>query len=594
MTLPSYQFGPFTLLPGEHQLLHGGRPVTLTPKAFDTLCVLVDRQGHLVTTQELLDLVWPGTFVEPNNLAQQISALRRALSEGAPDQRFIDTVPRRGYRFVAAVRHLPGAPAPDEGPPPAVPARHEGAGDPPAVQDSGDDPLTAAGFSRPQTRYALSGDTSIAYQVLGDGPIDIVFVMGWVSHLDYFWEEPSFARFLTRLAAFSRLILFDKRGTGMSDRVLELPSLEQRMDDVRAVMEAVGSTRAALLGVSEGGPMCSLFAATYPDKTLALVMIGTYAKRIHAPDYPWAPTVEQRESFYEDIRQHWGEPLGIDDRAPSRKDDPAFRAWWATYLRMGASPGAALALTQMNAQIDVREVLPSIRVPTLILHRAGDRCLRIEEGRYVASRIPGARLVELPGDDHLPFVGDQDDIIHPIEAFLTGFHPGLDHEQVLATVLVARFDTPSGGGDAGDAVDRLRAFARRETEHFRGTAFHERAGALTAAFDGPARATRCAVALAMTSIRLGVRVRTGLDIGQCVLRPGEVVGDAAGRAARLAAEADAGCVLVSRAVHDLVAGAGLRFEAVTLPEAVEGVPAVYRVEADSVWPDGLSHCAPSA
>src|SRR5690606_28274219 len=328
----------------------------------------------------------------------------------------------------------------------------------------GGDPLAESGFARPRSRYALSGDTSIAYQVIGDGPIDIVFVMGWVSHLDWFWDEPSFARFLTRLASFSRLILFDKRGTGLSDRVTVLPSLEQRMDDVRAVMEAVGSTRAALLGMSEGGPMSGLFAATHPDMTLALVMIGTYAKRIHAPDCPWAPTPAQRDAFYEEIRTRWGEPIGIEDRAPSRQHDPAFRRWWASYLRNGASPGAALALTQMNTRIDVREVLPNIRVPTLILHRIGDRCLRIEEGRYVASRIPGARLIELPGDDHLPFVGNQDDIIHPVEAFLTGFHPGTAYDEVLATVLVAHVV----GGVDDDTRPRLEAFVRREVAHFRG------------------------------------------------------------------------------------------------------------------------------
>ena len=260
----------------------------------------------------------------------------------------------------------------------------------------------------PETMYARSGEVNIAYQVVGDAPLDLVFVMGWVSHMEYFWREPSFARFLRRLASFSRLILFDKRGTGLSDRVPvnRLPTLEQRMEDVRAVLDAVGSERAALCGVSEGGPMCSLFAATYPEKTSALVMLGTYAKRVRGEDYPWAPTPEERRHFFEEIRRDWGGPVGLEARAPSVARDPRFREWWATYLRMGASPGAALALTQMNAEIDVRQVLPSVRVPTLVIHRAEDQCLKVEEGRYVAARIPGARYVELPGRDHLPFVGD--------------------------------------------------------------------------------------------------------------------------------------------------------------------------------------------
>lgn len=589
MTDVAFRFGPYRLVPREHLLLRRGEPVALTPKAFETLCVLVDRHGHLVTTQELLDEVWPDTFVEQNNLAQQVSALRRVLADGGITTRFIETVPRRGYRFAAPVERLHGA-ATATGD--AAPAAVDQPSAPALTMPAGD-PLAEAGFTRPMTRYAQSGETSIAYQVLGDGPIDIVFVMGWVSHLDYFWEEPTFARFLTRLASFSRLILFDKRGTGLSDRVSELPTLEQRMDDVRAVLEAVGSTRAALLGVSEGGPMCSLFAATYPDRTLALVMIGTYAKRVRDDDYPWAPTAEQRALFYDEIRDRWGEAIGIEDRAPSRKHDPAFRAWWATYLRMGASPGAALALTEMNAQIDVRDVLPTVRVPTLVLHRTGDQCLRVEEGRYVASRIPGARLVELPGDDHLPFVGDQDAMVDEIEAFLTGFHPGQDRAQVLATVLVGL-----AGADADLDVDararaaRLTAFTRREVEHFRGTALQHHNGMTLATFDGPARAIRCAVAIAVTARRLGLRWRAGLDTGLCVVDEG-VRGEAADRATRVAEHASEGDVLVSRQVHDLVAGSGLRF---TRGPSVAGQRSAqdirtYRVDSSSLLVPGLDTTA---
>ena len=231
----------------------------------------------------------------------------------------------------------------------------------------------------PRVRYAHSGNVNIAYQVVGSGPVDLVFVMGWVSHLEYFWNEPSFARFLTRLSSIARLILFDKRGTGLSDAVpvSQLPSLELRLDDVRAVMEAAGSERAVLLGVSEGGPLCSLFAATYPEKTEALIMIGSYARRLWDVDYPWGPTREERDAFCDALLAEWGGPVGIEIRGPSKASDPAFREWWASYLRMGASPGAAVALTRMNADIDIRNVLPTIRVPTLVLHRRGDRCLKI-------------------------------------------------------------------------------------------------------------------------------------------------------------------------------------------------------------------------
>src|SRR5688500_17177465 len=312
----------------------------------------------------------------------------------------------------------------------------------------------------PETHYVQNGDVNIAYQVIGDGDFDIVFVMGWVSHLEYFWNEPHFAAFLDRLASFSRLILFDKRGTGLSDRVplSQLPTLEQRMEDVHAVMDAVGSERAVLIGVSEGGPMCALFAATYPERTAALVMIGTYAKRIRDDEYPWAPSAEQRNAFIDIVKSDWGKPVGIDERAPSMAADEEFREWWATYLRMGASPGAAVALTTMNAEIDVRNVLPLVRVPTLVIHRTGDKCLKVEEGRYVASKIPGSRYVEFPGDDHLPFVGNQNEILDEIENFVSEMHGGESVDRVLATVMNILMN---GHGAATDDLEAALTTVRK-------------------------------------------------------------------------------------------------------------------------------------
>ena len=349
---PAIVFGPFRLEIADATLWHGSQSLPLTPKAFSVLQCLVQRPGRLVTKDELYNAVWPGVFVGDAALKVCILEIRRVLGDDAKAPRFIETVHRRGYRFIAPVTDAPGSRR-------DVRTESEAAAAPvPPASPAIDGPAAADPFQPPETHYARSGDVNIAYQVVGDGPLDLVFVMGWVSHLEYFWKEPSFARFLRRLASFSRLILFDKRGTGLSDRVTALPTLEERMDDVRAVMEAVGSERAALLGISEGGPMCSLFAATYPEKTSALVMIGTYAKRIWAPDYPWAPTLETRGLFFDEIRDHWGGPVGLEVRAPSVAADPAFRAWWSTYLRMGASPGAALRLTQMNSEIDVCRVLP--------------------------------------------------------------------------------------------------------------------------------------------------------------------------------------------------------------------------------------------
>jgi len=428
----------------------------------------------------------------------------------------------------------------------------------------------------PEVRYAKSGEVNIAYQVIGDAPLDLVFVMGWVSHLEYFWAEPSFARFLTRLASFARLILFDKRGTGLSDRVPlnQLPTLEQRMDDVRAVMEAVGSERAVLCGVSEGGPMCSLFAATYPEKTIALVMIGTYAKRIWDPDYPWAPTPEEQREFFAEIEHHWGGPVGIEARAPSVAHDPRFREWWSSYLRMGASPGAALALTRMNAEIDIRPVLPTVRVPTLILHRAGDRLLKVEEGRHMAEQIPGAKFIELPGIDHLPFVGDQDQILDEIEEFLTGMRHAPAYDQVLATVLVTHLD--KGRGE--DMLDRHREHTRREIELFKGRPIELTSERCLATFDGPARAIRAASAILDSARRMGIPVRGGLHTGECDVLEGRVGGMAVEIAAQVAATATPGAVWVSSTVKDLVAGSGLRFDD-RGAHALPGVPGEWRLFA---------------
>ena len=572
----AYIFGAFVVDTREGVLLREGRPVQLTPKAFETLVALVEQSGHCLGKEELMRRVWPDSFVEENNLSQNISQLRRALqSEGADATRYIETVPRRGYRFNAPVvvqEDVPALNEDDKGKGAAVlpsgrvevfaraaELKEEGAGEfPPEL------------LRVPETHYAQSGDVNIAYQTLGDAPLDLVFVMGWVSHLEYFWREPSVARFLRRLATFSRLILFDKRGTGLSDRVPldQLPTLEQRMDDVRAVLEAVGSERAAIIGISEGGPLSALFAATYPERTSALVMIGTYAKRVRDEDYPWAPTWEERGEFLREMREHWGGPVGIEERAPSKANDPAFREWWAEYLRMGASPGAAVALTKMNAEVDVRHVLPTVRVPTLVIHNRGDLCLKVEEGRYVASLIPGARFVELPGRDHLPFFEDQETILSEIEEFLTGARHVREPDRVLATLLFA---------DIVGRDERFRAHVSKEIKWFRGREVDMEGAGPLAVFDGPARAISCACAVKEYAARLKIEVRAGLHTGECDLLEGGRVGGLAveiGRAVR--ERAGAGEELVSHTVKDLVAGSGITFEE-RGAHAFSGLPGDWRL-----------------
>src|SRR2546430_77861 len=355
----------------------------------------------------------------------------------------------------------------------------------------------------PHTRVTRSGSVHIAYQVVGDGPLDLVYIPGWVSHVELAWEEPTLASFLERLASFSRLIVFDKRGTGLSDRVpdSQLPTHEERMDDLRAVMDAAGSDRAAIFGFSEGGSLATLFAATYPQRTIALVTFGCFAKRIWAPDYPWAPTPEQRERDYEVVARDWGGAMDLASLVPSKAGDEAFTRRLATCLRRAASPGAAVALLRMNTQIDIRAVLPAIRVPTLVLQRVGDLDANVEEGRFLARHIPGARLIELPGVDHLPWVGDQNAVLDEVQEFLTGVRPIADIDRVLATVLftdiVGSTETAARLGDRAWRVllEQHHAMVRKELVRFRGREVNTAGDGFLATFDGPARAIRCAFAV---------------------------------------------------------------------------------------------------
>ncbi len=441
---------------------------------------------------------------------------------------------------------------------------------------------------RPTTRYAKSGDYSIAYQVMGDAALDLVLVPGFVSHLESAWESPAFAHFLERLATFSRLILFDKRGTGLSDRVppRELPNLEERIDDVRAVMEAVGSKRAALLGVSEGGPMSILFATTHPDRVSALILYGTYARRVRDTDYPFGPTIDEHRAFIERTQKDWGGPAGADVWAPSLADDEQFRRWWGQYLRLGASPAAARAVLEMTLEIDVRELLPAIRVPTLVLHRSGDRRIEVGGGRYLAGRIPGAKLVELPGSDHLVWVGDSEAIVDEIEEFLTGSRHVAEPTRVLATVLFTDVvDSTRRVASIGDTrwralIDDHDRLVRAEIARFRGERVEQRGDGFLATFDGPARAIRCASEIVERVHELGLQVRAGLHTGEIELIGDGVAGIAVHIAARVASLAAADEVLVSSTVKDLVAGSTLLFtERGTYDlKGVPGTWRIYRVE----------------
>jgi pimeloyl-ACP methyl ester carboxylesterase len=439
----------------------------------------------------------------------------------------------------------------------------------------------------PETRYAKSGDVHIAYQVVGDGPLDLVLVHGWVQSFDGMWEIEPVRRFYERLASFSRLILFDKRGVGLSDRVPidDLPTLETRMDDMRAVMDAVGSERAAVLGHSEGGAMCGLFAATYPERTQALVMANTSARTAWAPDYPIGAREEEIEEIIELILDGWGVKAIrtlLQRMGPSIVHDEEIIQAHARAAMRAASPAAAAALTRMSAMIDIRHVLPTIQVPTLVLHRSEE--VMTAASRYMGERIPGAKVVELPGRDHMPWLGDHETALDEIEEFLTGVrpHPALD--RVLATVLftdiVGSTELAADLGDRRwrDLLERHHALVRRELDRFRGRELNTAGDGFLATFDGPARAVACACSIREGAKALGLQIRFGLHTGELELTGSDIGGIAVHTGARVAGLAGPGEVLASSTVKDLVAGSGLEFED-RGSHQLKGVPGEWRLYA---------------
>jgi pimeloyl-ACP methyl ester carboxylesterase len=416
-------------------------------------------------------------------------------------------------------------------------------------------------MEQPETRYAKSGDVHIAYQVIGTGPFDLVFVPGFVANLDLIWEEPALTQFFSLFASFCRLILFDKRGTGLSDRLAGIAPLEDRMDDVRAVMDAAGSERAALFGISEGGAMSMLFAATYPERTRALVLYGSYARHptITADSLP--QHVELIERLW-GTGEYWGRFM-----APTKVADESMRRAFARRERQSASPSAAISIVRMNSEVDARHILPSIRLPTLVLHRIGDTRITIDAGRYLASHIPGAKLVELPGTNHAPYFEREvtDCIVDEVAEFLTGSRTEPEPDRVLATVMFTDIvDSTKQAAALGDRQWRILLYRHNETvrqqfTRFRGREVRSLGDGFLATFDGPARAARCAAAIVSAMRPLGIAVRSGLHTGEIEIMREDVGGIAVHIAARVADLAGPGEVLVSSTVRDLVAGSGLRF-----------------------------------
>ena len=425
---------------------------------------------------------------------------------------------------------------------------------------------------------------SIAYQVIGDGPGDLILAPGFVSHAEVLWENPDLARALNHLASFSRLIIFDKREQGLSDRIGRPPTVEEMVDDMKAVLEAAGSKRAAVMGISEGGAMALMFAATHPERCTHLVVWGGYARLTRAPGYEHGFPPESLELWARQLGSAWGGPAALELFAPSRMGDPETERWWAHLLRSGTSPRSVVALMEMYKELDVRDVLPVISAPTLILHRAGDRVVPIGLGRYLAENIPGASFIEVPGRDHLLFTEGRDEVAGEVEEFLTGTRQARRPERVLATVLFTDIvDSTGHAARLGDQrwrelLDRHDSLVRAEVERYQGRLVNTTGDGILATFDGPARAIECGSGIVDRVRALGIEVRAGLHSGECERRNGDVGGVAVHIGARVAARAAGGEVLVSGTVRDLVVGSGIEFDDRGSTE-LKGVPGEWRLYA---------------
>ncbi len=516
------------------ELRRAGTPVKIEPQVFDVLVVLVRHRDRVVTKEELLDAVWSSRFVSESALTSRVKAARQAIGDDGHEQHCIRTVRGRGYRFVAPAKEAA-----------------EG-GDAAARMSAADDDEAAAIAAEmaAKVRYTRRDDLNIAYQLTGGGEVDLVLVAGFVSHLTLDWTEPRHAHFLHRLGTFSRLIRFDKRGTGMSDRPGGIPDLETRMGDVVAVMDAARSERAVLFGYSEGGPMSILFAATYPERVDGLVIYSSYARRLRAPDYPWGSSPQDRQRYADQLEEDWAWEADMRHMCPNA--DEALARWWGQRCRAATSPGAARALVEMNSLVDVRPVLGSVQAPTLVLHRRDDIDASVEEGRYIAEHIPGARFVELEGADHFVAV-DPDQILEPVEAFVRGLESPSPRDSSLTTLLAVEVAEPVH-------VAWAAGLARPLLDQYRGVPARADVAVILATFDGPARAVRCALALAERAAEANLSVSAGVHTAEIARRGAHIWGEGIAVARAAADRAPTGEVWVTSTVRDLAAGSGLHFD----------------------------------
>lgn len=522
-----YSFDDYRIDTARFEIAHGGQVLAVEPQVLEVLIMLIDKRDHVVSRDELLEKIWKGRVVSDTTLSSRIKTARQVIGDDGTRQDYIKTIHGRGFRFVGTIED-------------------ESARPPPARELA-----SHAAAERPTTRYARSGDVHVAYQIFGKGPVNLVLAPGFVSHIENYWDSPECTHWLNRLGGLARVAMFDKRGTGLSDPVSSLPGMDERMDDLRAVMDAVGFETAFILGMSEGGSLAALFAAYHPLRCDGLILYGSFARFKH-----WVPDETSMQKLFDYIESDWGSGKSLPQFAPTMADDPEFTRWWGKFERLGATPGACIALMRMNSQIDISEVLPGIQVPTLVIHRSEDVLIDIEAGRQLAAHIPGAHYVELPGRDHLPWVGNADRIIDAIETFLGDAKRREKSSRVVATILLVQVGARSGAGtpDAGDSV------IEQELRRFRATRVSSQSAGIAATFDGPARAMECALSVSRSLRQRGLAHRIGVHTGEISLDPEVLEGTAMDISLDVAGHARENEILASRTVNDLVAGSGIALE----------------------------------
>lgn len=521
-----YAFGDCEIDATRFELSRGSRAVPVEPQVLELLIFLIDRRDRAVTRDELFGSIWKGRVVSDTTLSSRIKSARQAIGDDGARQEYIKTIHGRGFRFVAAVEVRETDEPPQAPPGPAAKAM--------------------ATEQRPATRYARSGEVHVAYQVFGKGPVKLVLTPGFVSHIDNYWDEPHLAGWLARLGEIARVAMFDKRGTGMSDRVTALPDMDERMDDVRAVLDAARFDTAFIMGISEGGSLATLFAAHHPERCDGLILYGAFAQFRY-----WFPDTASLEALFDYIESDWGSGNSLPGFAPSMAGDAGYRTWWGKFERLGATPGAAIALMKMNSEIDIFDVLPSVHVPTLVIHRANDVLIDVAAGRELAEHIPGARYLQIAGEDHLPWVANSDEIVAAIDSFMRREREEMP-DRVLATVVLIRL-----GESSADADVRAESLIREEAARFRATRVEALAEGIVVTFDGPTRALECAVSMSAGMKEAGLVSRIGIHTGEVGRKAGALGTVAVRIAADVCDKAGDGEVLLSRTVSDLVAGSGV-------------------------------------